>query len=313
LRKIAYLLPGAVLSVGLALAGASAAGASTALLHGAGNAGTTVSHHARHTAKPAAAANVKPLAVTPVATEYSQFLAGWINSGTHRFVDIHGMVSDLPNLTSCGPSCDDSVAHGLILASSVNAGGHAYGIAPVWNDTSAEACGTGLWTMEYTPAAFTPTTAQPVPPVSDLIPLNLFNSPVCLSPGTGAEAFNVYESTGHSEMTFNAGPTYADETTLAIDHNVHTSFFAAGVGTTTTSGAIAGLISTGTSFTFDSVGDTVLKNNFPGASQEREDFGDGTIFEMVSTVSGHQNSPTNPIDILPSAPVTGFNFTNTVQ
>jgi hypothetical protein len=319
MRKIAYLLPGAVLSVGLALAGASAAGASTTLLHGAGNAGVTVSHHARHAAKPAAAANVKPAAVSPIQTFTSSDLAGYIhaNASDHRIVDARGVIADLPNLSGCGTACNGDVAQGLTLAQTVN-GGDEYGLGAVWNssdtDVNGNGCTADTYTVQYNSSAYHTTKPEPVPAADLNTVLDAFGSPVCLSPGQGVAAEG-YESTGHDTLSWETGPSLAEVSTDAIVHGIGMEFFAAGFGISTALGGTnaAGDIPSGTVFSFGPLGLTQDQHNFPGASAERITFANGSIYEVEGTVSGGPVTPGNVATLIPGQDSAGSAFPVTVQ
>ncbi len=189
-----------------------------------------------------------------VAAHYSQFLAGYAlqGNGVNGYNDVRGTVT-VPagtEVTGVAGTTPDAIAVGIALGANVSTGGHTFGLGLVWDDNRTTYAPTGA---DYLPTSdFTPSTCAadqwtveygridngtgPAPvPTADLVPLIDFGSDQCVDAGD-SYYLEMYESTGHANLAFIAGPTESDNDELADLTGVHGGFKDPGVGITTTSG-----------------------------------------------------------------------------
>ena len=325
MRKIAYLLPGAVLSVGLALAGASAAGASTTLLHGPGTVTAAAAHvrvHAPHSAKSAGA--VKPQAI--VATSTSEELAGQVVAGNglqpysdiraHPSLPVENICDTAGVIATSGPYdgqlicpdnsgvLPDSLAIGVAMGENLSTGGQVYGLGAVLDDnrtsfsptSTAEPVDAINWSEstclpdQYTvEAGEADHAASPAPvPTADLFPLLFGGQDICLNEGTVGDWFEQYHSTHDRTMSMIVGPSESNDNVLFNFRNVAQDFRAPAVGITTTDGNVASNLLAGTLSLFGSegIGLTLIVNNGVGAHQERVTYSEQNIEDYIGTVNG---------------------------
>jgi hypothetical protein len=292
MRKIAYLLGSAVAVLGLALAGASAAMASSALVHGG---------------------SVKPLAT--VASHYSVPLAGYVvqGNGLQPYSDVRSDVVNLPDPSSAVEA--DTLAVGVAMGENFSTGGQVFGVGAVWDDPSS-ACLSDQYTVEDG-AAFDPSSPLPVP-VSDLNPVLDGGSQICLNPGDSFW-FEIYHSTGLHEIDVIVGPTESDSDVVTTFTHlgpfpIAQDFRDPAIGLTTTTGQSEN-IPTGTTFTFGGEGQggvgnglTLIENNKIGAHQERVTLANQNLGDYIATVNGAAPSVANPQTLTPSGFGSGSSF-----
>jgi hypothetical protein len=195
---------------------------------------------------PAAFAN------TNEGTQYTTYLAGHalFDNGSQTYNAVWGAAT-VPSLAGANPAVPaDSIAVGVVLAASATAAGPTYGEGLVWDDP-ASTCGATAWALEEGSVSTPVHPGAPMPvPTSALQPLELNGSDVCVQPG-GSEWMKVQQSTRDHVISFLAGSDANDNNVLLQIQGVHTAFFGAGEGVTSTNGADTAAIPTGTLVSFN--------------------------------------------------------------
>ena len=294
MRKIAYLLGSAVAVLGLTLAGASAAMASSALVHGG---------------------SVKPLAT--VASHYSVPLAGYVvqGNGLQPYSDVRSDVVNLPNPSSAVTA--DTLAVGVAMGENFSTGGQVFGVGAVWDAAGPSTCLSDQYTVEDG-AAFDPSSPLPVP-VAGLNPVLDGGSQICLNPGDSFW-FELYHRTAaHGQIDVIVGPTEGDSDVVTTFTHlgpfpIAADFRDPAIGLTTTTGQSEN-IPTGTTFTFGGEGQggvgnglTLIENNKIDAHQERVTLANQNLGDYIATVNGAAPSVANPQTLTPSGFGGGSSF-----
>jgi len=233
---------------------------------------------------------------------YSDHLAGyvWAGNGLASLQDVRGTVL-APAETGAVPA--DTVAIGMALEQNVATGRQTYGEGLVWDDPAG--CGAGTWTLEAG-AAFL-SSPQPVP-ISALSPLLFFGSDVCVAPG-GSQYMEIHYAKDAGEVKFIAGAAeFGDANVLLVDHGVYRTFYTAGMGTDTTTGADAATLTLSTLASFARAGLTERI----GGTFRRITFSSPSTYEFTGTVTGLAPSVANPVTLTPSGFGAGSAFTVTV-
>jgi hypothetical protein len=234
-----------------------------------------------------------------LATLYSTHLAGHITTGTNRLGEATVNIAHLPDLTAyTGPP--GTIAAGITIAQNSN-GGTEFGIGVVWDDP-ASTCLPNQWTLAANPVPYLATGPVPVP-IAALAPLMNFGADVCLSPGAG-QTVQVFYATRYHEILFANGTTPGTEITALVVHNVFHSWFATGLGITTTNGADAAQLALGTVAFFNGayigyVGSLTL-----------HPFNSESLYAVEGTVTGGAPSVSNPLTLVNGA--SGINWTVSV-
>jgi hypothetical protein len=244
---------------------------------------------------------------TDVQTHYGDHLAGYAiqGNGSEAFNDVRGTIT-VPSENSSVPA--DSIAVGVAMGQNVSTGGRTYGLGLVWDDP-ASTCGATSWTLE---SGDTTNTTGPAPvPTSDLKPLLDFGSDFCVA-GGGSAYVEIYQSTGHAQLSYIAGPSESDNDVLATTHGVHGGFLDPGVGVTTTNGVDAADLTSGSLASFTRVGLDELLNGGSHSPTQRITFDAPNYGEYVGTETGGAPTTSDLVTLQPSSFAIGSAFSVSV-